>query len=284
MFFKDKKQIGLLCVAALSVFLVACGENNEGVLAKINGQKLTTLAFDSYLKVKGSPVKDDKYRAKAFTHLVERESLATKVAKEGKLDTAVIDMEVAEFKRQLLISRYFEQYLKDNVSDVAVRNYYTSNPDKYQADQIHVAHILIRTNAKTSENERSALATRAGEAYSKIIQGEEFAKIAEIYSEDKVSGAKGGDLGWLSLGAIDPLFSEQAFSMSKGQVSKPFETPFGFHILTVLEDTKTVSTPFEKVKGNIRYQLRGEAKRAEKQRLISESEIKRFGEFKVKES
>lgn len=68
-----------------------------------------------------------------------------------------------------------------------------------------------------------------------IDAGEDFAQLATIYSDDTGSALNGGDLGWFAKGAMVPEFEQQAFSLSPGQVSEPFTTTFGVHILQVEE-------------------------------------------------
>ena len=124
-----------------------------------------------------------------------------------------------------------------------------------------------------SEPERKAKLTTAQEAYSKIRAGKDFAQIAKDYSEDKVSAKKGGDLGWLKEGSIDPRFSKTLFELEPGSVSEPFETPFGFHIVKLIEGPKVVKRSFETVAGDIRYQLRAKAKNAEIERLMGKVKV-----------
>jgi peptidyl-prolyl cis-trans isomerase C len=164
------------------------------------------------------------------------------------------------------------------VGEDALRNFYATNQERYQAKKVHVAHVLFRTNPKTSETEKQALLTKAQEVYSRAMAGEEFGKLAERHSEDQMSAKKGGDLGWLEEGAVDPVFAGTAFSLKPGELSQPFATPFGFHVVKVLEGPDVVQQPFETVKGDIRYELRERAKEAEYQRLKSLTKIeKRVG-------
>ena len=133
----------------------------------------------------------------------------------------------------------------------------------------------MRTHKNMDEIERKAKLTTAQEAYSKIKAGEDFANIATQYSEDTVSGKKGGDIGWVTSDAVDKRFSEIVFAMKKDQVSEPFETQYGYHIAKLLEESVMVKQPLEAVKGNIRYSLRKQAKQAEIDRLQNKIKIKR---------
>ena len=194
---------------------------------------------------------------------------------EELLDNELVQAELNEFRKEMLISRYFEKFLKEKVTDQAVRNYYNTHAGDYEERKAHTAHILIRTNRKMKEPERKAKLTTAQEAYSQIRSGKDFGEIAKEYSEDKVSAKKGGDLGWLKEGSIDPRFSKTVFELEPGAVSKPFETPFGFHIVRLIEGPKVVKRPFDAVAGDIRYQLRNKAKKAELERLMAKAKIEK---------
>lgn len=268
-----RKKISILIIST-AILLTGCFDSSDNkTLAKINGETLTQQDLDAYLAVKRIPADQKKLVDDAFNKLLDREIQSSRIEEAGSFDKNTIDMEVAEFKRQLLISRYFERFIKENVSDDAVRNYYASNSDKYTAHQVKVAHVLIRTNRKMSENENKAALSTINEAYSKVMTGQPFADIATKYSDDKLSAKKNGELGWVKRGGIDPRFSDIAFKLKSGEVSKPFKTAYGYHIVKVLEEPKAVSQPFDSVKGNIRYQLRNEAKAAEIERLRKESDV-----------
>jgi peptidyl-prolyl cis-trans isomerase C len=268
-----KKKVSVTAIGAL-LMLAGCTESvDKNVLAQVNGASLTRDDLDAYLVVKNIPADQEKLVDKAFQQLLEREIQSTKIENMDSTDNSTIDMEVAEFKRQLLISRYFEKFIKDKVNENAVRNYYASNADKYTLHQARVSHILVRTNSTMSENETQARQTKINEAYSKIILGESFETAVAKYSEDKLSVAKNGDLGWVKKGGIDPKFSELVFKMKADELSKPFKTAYGYHIVKIIEESRKVIQPFDAVKGNIRYQLRNEAKAAEIERLRKESDV-----------
>ena len=76
-------------------------------------------------------------------------------------------------------------------------------------------------------------------------------------------------------GAVDPEFSKHLWALKVGEVSEPFLTPFGFHIVKQLEGAQVVKRPVESVEGDIRYQLRNQAKVEETERLLKSITIKR---------
>ena len=238
-------------------------------IAMINDQPIDKAIFDAFLKFKRIPSEDQNRVSKALEHYLEREALTHAIENTDLLDQAMVETEINEFKKQIYISRYFEKFLNDNVNEAVIRNYYVAHQDEYETNKIRVAHILVRTNPKMSTEEVQAKRTAAHEIYSKLKTGEDFATIANQYSEDKISAGKGGDLGWIAEGGIDPVFSERIFVMQEGELSEPFQTTFGYHIVKVLSGPQVVKQPFESVKGDIRYQLRSEAKQAEIKRLLS---------------
>jgi peptidyl-prolyl cis-trans isomerase C len=251
--------------------------NKQPPFAMVDGKPIEKAQFDAYLKLKRIPNQKGEQLERVLDEYLKREALAAAVERAGKLDKQLIDAELNEFRKEMLISRYFEKYLDEKVTDQAVRNFYETNAANYEDKKIHVAHILVRTNPKLSDEERKAKLTAAQEAYSQIKAGTDFAEVAATHSEDQGSAKKGGDIGWVKEGTIDPLFSKKIFSMNVGDVSEPFETPFGFHVVKVLEAAQTVRRPFDAVSGDIRHRLRAEAKDAEVDRLRQQSQIERQG-------
>jgi len=271
----------IMCILMLAAFLAFAGCNKEkkttpSVIATVDGKTITAPEFDAYLKFKRMPAKDKKKREKVLDQYLNREAMAVAVAKEPLMDKDLIAAEQNEFRKEMLISRYFEAFLRDRVTDQAVKNYYNTHSADYEDKLAHVAHILIRTNKKMSEKERAAKLTTAQDAYSKIKAGGDFAKVAQTLSEDKVSSKKGGDLGWIKEGSISPVFSKHVFELKPGDVSEPFETPFGFHVVKLIDAPKVVRRPFNTVAGKIRYMLRNQAREAEMKRLMKEVKIEKI--------
>lgn len=264
-----KTRLVLVVLGAASVFACSSDSGEDRVLASYNGEKLTQGEFQAYLDYKNIKTKSDKELNDVLDAYLDKKSLANVILKQNMLDKKEVEVEVDEFRKQMVISRYIEKYLAEKVSEEAVRNFYAVNLERYKSKRTHVAHILIRTNAKMSEQEKSALLTKAQEVYSRAMANEDFSKLAKEYSEDKLSAKKGGDLGWIQEGAIDPVFSKTAFALEPGSVSKPIATPFGFHVVKLLEGPEDITRPYEKVKGDIRYELRQQAKLAEIKRLKS---------------
>jgi len=104
--------------------------------------------------------------------------------------------------------------------------------DQLMVKQMHARHILIRTSDETSDDQARKTLLQAKQ---QIEDGANFAELASKYSEDPGSKVKGGDLGWAGPGDFVDGFENVANSLAIGQISEPFKTPFGWHILEVLE-------------------------------------------------
>jgi peptidyl-prolyl cis-trans isomerase SurA len=98
--------------------------------------------------------------------------------------------------------------------------------------QTSVRHILIQpSEIMTSQQAQELAATLKKRA----LSGEDFAELAREYSKDIGSAQEGGDLGWASPGQMVPAFETVMAATAKGDISEPFESPFGWHILQVLD-------------------------------------------------
>ncbi|MNM87538.1 Chaperone SurA precursor [compost metagenome] len=106
-------------------------------------------------------------------------------------------------------------------------------------DEVHVRHILIKPSEIRSEAATKALAEKL---YERIQSGEDFAQLAKSYSEDPGSALNGGDLNWIDPNALVPEFREEMANAQQGQVTKPFKTQYGWHVLEVIGRRATDST------------------------------------------
>lgn len=109
-----------------------------------------------------------------------------------------------------------------------------------QVQQTHARHILIKTSevVTDAEAERRLVGLRERVANG----GADFGELAKVHSAD-LSAAKGGDLGWLNPGDTVPEFERTMDGLKPGEVSKPIQSPFGWHLIQVLERrTQDVST------------------------------------------
>jgi peptidyl-prolyl cis-trans isomerase SurA len=114
-----------------------------------------------------------------------------------------------------------------------------SGGDVHVIQQTHARHVLITPNELTPAEEAQE---RLRKLKVRIESGENFAELARAHSVDKGTAAKGGDLGWVNPGDLVPKFEEIMNQLKPGEISPPFETDFGWHIVQVLERRNHDST------------------------------------------
>ncbi|HEX7011690.1 MAG TPA: peptidylprolyl isomerase [Steroidobacteraceae bacterium] len=98
-------------------------------------------------------------------------------------------------------------------------------------DQVHVRHILLKTNELEDDQ---TIQTRLSEIRERILKGEDFGAIAAVTSQDPGSAPDGGDLGWTSPGTFVPEFEKQIETLEVNEISQPFKTFYGWHIVQLL--------------------------------------------------
>jgi peptidyl-prolyl cis-trans isomerase SurA len=111
--------------------------------------------------------------------------------------------------------------------------------DTQVRDEVHVRHILIKPSEIRSAEETRRLVERL---YQRIVAGEDFAELAKSYSEDPGSALNGGDLNWIDPNALVPEFRQVMSETASGELSKPFQTQFGWHVLQVMGRRATDSS------------------------------------------
>ena len=104
--------------------------------------------------------------------------------------------------------------------------------EKVMVEQTKARHILITPNELVDEQ---AAIQRLRQLGLRLESGDDFATLARTHSDDRGSALQGGDLGWVSAGQMVPEFEEVMLATEKGQISAPFRSEFGWHILQVLD-------------------------------------------------
>jgi len=118
--------------------------------------------------------------------------------------------------------------------------FYQEQQDAFRTDERRkISHILL-----SDENKALIQAAEIKER----LKSSSFGSLAGEFSADKLSASKGGDLGLIVAGDMDPDFEEIAFGLAEGEVSDPVKTEFGYHIIKVTELTPGVVKPYEEVK------------------------------------
>jgi len=133
------------------------------------------------------------------------------------------DMQAGDVSRPIRASNSFHIVKVDDLRSAVERS---------EINQVKVRHILIMPNEIIDD---ATAKQRLDEALEKIRAGEEFGEYAKLLSDDPGSANQGGDLGWAGPGTFVPEFELVVDQSELGVVSDPFRSPFGWHILEVLD-------------------------------------------------
>lgn len=143
--------------------------------------------------------------------------------------------------------------------------------------KVKVAHILITEPAEGEQKTAEDAKQKIEEIYKKItVEGADFAKMAQKYSEDFRSARAGGTLPAFGVGRMVPVFEENAFSLKEiGDVSKPFKTDFGWHIV-MLQAKDTIGS-YESLEAEIDEKVRKDSRSMLTQDAIQAKIKKQYG-------
>lgn len=144
--------------------------------------------------------------------------------------------------------------------------------------QTRARHILIKTSELVSEAEAKRRLVALKE---RLDNGADFAELARQHSND-LSAAKGGDLGWLTAGDTVPEFERPMEALKPGQVSEPVQSPFGWHLIQVLE--RRVDASQERVNQNARQVLRERKSDEAYQDWLRQMRDRAYVEYRLEDS
>ena len=201
------------------------------------------------------------------------------IAKERNITRAQILEQIAQYgmneddlKMQIRIGLQRDALIAAEAKDAGAteedaKKYYDENIERFkQPEQVHAAHILIKSEEKdgaTDEEKQAAKEAakkKAEEVLKKVKDGGDFAALAKEYSADPGSKDKGGEYTFPRGQMVKP-FEDAAFSMAPGQVcDEPVETQFGYHIIKVIDKQEAQTQPFDEVRERLTAWLDNQAK------------------------
>lgn len=128
------------------------------------------------------------------------------------------------------------------------------NERRNSLGEVLVAHIMIFTSKGDDALNKKAKVT-IDSLYQRVLAGDDFGMLANKYSQDKGSSVKNGELPWFGTGRMVPEFETAAFALkNKGDVSKPIQSAYGWHILKLID--KKGLAPFEELKADLERKIK----------------------------
>ncbi len=278
---KHFKVIGVILI----VFFMSVGlgwakgdsKNQEKILAQVGKYKLTLKQFNNQIRslppqLQMALQRNPQLKKQLLDRWVQLTLMALEARKENFQDKPEVKKRIEDMTNALLAQHYMMENIsnKAQVTDKEVRDYYNKHKSEFmQPEQVRARHILIKVPANADKKQWEKAKKKAIEVRAKLIKGESFSKLAQKYSDDPGSKARGGDLGFFSKGQMVPEFEKAAFSLKKGEISQPVKTTFGYHIIKVEAKKPARQRSFEEVQQEIRQKLLREKQRKLRDEVIA---------------
>lgn len=191
-------------------------------------------------------LKDPTTRSQVIQNLIDQELLVEDaVAKKLESSKEYKDA-VAAFRKQALSNLLVKQQLAPKITDAAVKSHFEKNKTRFSGDQVHAQHVLVSTEAE------------ANAVIAEAKKGVDFQKLAETRSKDPSAKNNRGDVGFFGRETFDPAFTDAAFTAKVGEVVGPVKTPFGFHVIKVVDRKVAKEPDFAEVEPRVRGDLQRE--------------------------
>lgn len=137
-----------------------------------------------------------------------------------------------------------------------------------------MAQILIAIPPNPTQEDLTKAETQINDLYNKVKAGEDFGEIAKQYSADYNTAGLGGDMGEVGVGRFDKDFENRIFAMkTKGEITKPFKTPYGFHILKLIE---VLPVPKDANEPNFATALKQRVENSERLNIAKKNLVKKW--------
>lgn len=240
--FSARLLAGAILSASVLFGPVAASAEDKTV-AMVNGKAITEadLAFaDSEIGSDFGSLPAETKRRYLVEFLIETNLFAA-AAETDKLATgAEFDKRVAYMRQRAARQAYFDAKVKGAVSESAAKGFYDDQVKMMKTEEeLQARHILVG-----SEEQAKDIAD-------KLAKGGDFEALAKENSVDAGSKENGGMLGFFGKGQMVPQFEQAAFALEKGQISKPVQSQFGWHIIKVEDKRQKPPPTFDQVKDQI---------------------------------
>lgn len=198
----------------------------EKELFRINNEPIMVSEFKQVYEKNLAVLEDEESKdIDKYLELYINYKLKVKEAYSLKLDTLkAYKRELEGYKNQLIAP-----YLQDN----EYLNRLIKEAYNRTTEEVRASHVLIKFPKKRTEKDTLVFYNKIEEIRNRILSGESFEKVAKEVSEDPSAKINGGDLGYFSAFTMVYPFEDAAYKTKLNEVSKPFKTRFGYHILKV---------------------------------------------------
>ncbi len=246
--------------AAVPVLIVACSKKEEPALATVGEARITVDSFRSSLEALPpqwqARAKTPSGRKQILEHQIRAQLIELEAEDRGISSEPKVAYQIEQAVQRILLQELMKVWQNEfDIPEEDLLDYYNKNKQKFAGGQKYRAqHVLVKVSENASQAKKQEARQKALAAKKKIEDGAKFEDVAREMSEGP-SASKGGDLGYVEKGRFHPKFEETALSLKPGELSGPVQTPFGFHIIRLVDVKEPNDQSFEDVKDEIRKQI-----------------------------
>lgn len=237
---------------ALSLFAAllsqqSLAQSSDPVVMTVAGVDVPRSEFEySFNKNNGDDVVEKK-TVEEYAELYANYKLKVQAALDAKLDTMTsFQQEYAMYRDQQVRPTIVTD---DELLATARKMYERTKEAIGPRGLVHPAHILLELSTQATTQEQEKTRQRIDSAYRALQAGADFAELAKKISQDPVSSKDGGLLPWFGPGQTLKEFEDVAYSLQPGQMSSPFLSPIGYHII-LMKERKQLE-PFDSLKNDL---------------------------------
>ena len=238
-----------LLAALLLIASYAGAQTSDPVVMTINGKPVLRSEFEYSYNKNNSETVVDKKNVDEYVPLFVNYKLKVLAAEAAGIDTTgAFRNEFTMYRNQQVRPSFIND---DDVENEARRIYKETQTRIDEAGGlVHPFHILVTLKQSATEAEQNASKMKADSIYNVLKKGASFEDLAKRLSDDKGSARHGGDLSWVQKGQTVKEFEQKIFAMKPGELSEPFLSPFGYHIVLLKEKQNFFS--YDSMRTNIR--------------------------------
>ena len=247
-------------------------QSSDPVVMTVAGVDVPRSEFEySYNKNNGDGVIDKK-TVREYADLYANYKLKVQAALDAKLDTlSSFQQEYAMYRDQQVRPTLVTD---DELLASAKKMYDRTKEAIGPRGLVHVSHILLEVSTQATSQEQDRVHQRIDSIYRALKAGADFAELAKKVSNDPVSSKEGGLLPWFGPGQTLKEFEDVAYSLQPGQMSTPFLSPIGYHII-LMKERKQLE-PFDSIKSELlvaleRREIRDEIADMKLRQMVKES-------------
>ena len=238
-----------LLAAMLIVASSAGAQTADPVVMTLNGNPVLRSEFEYSYNKNNSETVVDKKSVADYVPLFVNYKLKVLAAEAAGIDTT------SAFRKEFLSYRDQQvrpSFINDDDVEAEARKIYKETQTRIDSNGglVRPSHILLMLKQNATQAEQDAAKLRADSIYTALVKGANFADLARRLSDDKGSASRGGDISWVQKGQTVKEFEDVVFAMKKGELSKPFLSPFGYHIVKLMD--KQNFFPYDTLRADIR--------------------------------